>query len=131
MVGNLLEDLRYISEWLECNGLKMIVAKMQLMVLYSHRKSYQEDQVEVQIRTSVLRKQNSVQYLGVTVDKHLRWHSHIDNVRRTCLCKIAAIRRASSYLPCHIRRMLHLSFVLLYLEYCSVVWHHCGAALTQ
>ena len=63
--------------------------------------------------------------------KYLRWHSHIDNMRRTCLCKIAATRRASSYLPCHIRRMLYLSFVLLHFEYCSVVWHHCGTALTS
>ena len=131
-VGNLLEeDLRHICKWLECNGLKINVEKTQLMVLCSHQKSHQEDQVEVKIGTSVLQKQKSVKYLGVTVDKHLRWHLHIDNVRKNCLGKIAAIRRASSYLPGHIRRTLYLSFVLPHLEYCSVAWNNCGATLTS
>ena len=99
------------------------------MVLCSHQKSHQEDQVEVKIGTSVLQKQKSVKYLGVTVDKHLRWHLHIDNVRKNCLGKIAAIRRASSYLPDHIRRTLYLSFVLPHIEYCSVVWITVGQPL--
>ena len=65
------------------------------------------------------------------MDKHLRWHLHIDNVRKNCLGKIAAIRRASSYLPGHIRRNFYLSFVLPHLEYCSVAWNNCGATLTS
>jgi len=79
---------------------------------------------------SYICKQNSVNYLCVTVDKHLRWHPHVDKVRRLCLGKIVAIRRASAYLPPHICRTLYLSFVLPNLEYCSVVWDRCGAAIT-
>ncbi len=82
-----------------------------------------EDQVKVHVGASELCKQNSVNYLGVTVDKHLRWHPHVDKVRRQCLGKIAAIRSASAYLPPHICRTLYLSYVLPNLEYCSVVWH--------
>ena len=52
-------------------------------------------------------------------------------MRKTCLRKLAAIRRASYYLPSQIRRTLYLSFVLPHLEYCSVVWHNCGATLTK
>ena len=81
--GNLLEeDLRYINEWLVRNGLKMNVSRTQLMVLCSHRRSHLEDQVKVHVGASELCKQNSVNYLGVTVDKHLRWHPHVDKVRR-------------------------------------------------
>ena len=94
-------------------------------------KKHQEDQVEVKIGRSVLQKQKSVKYLRVTVDKHLRWHDHVDNMQKTCLGKIAAIRRASYYLPSQIRRTLYLSLVLPHLEYCSVVWHNCGATLTK
>ncbi len=100
------------------------------MVLCSHRRSHLEDQVKVHVGALELWKQNSVNYLGVTVDKHLCWHPHVDKVRRQCFGKIVAIRRASAYLPPLICRTLYLSFVLPNLEYCSVVWDRCGAALT-
>ena len=107
-VGVLLEE--DLKHWLECNGLKINVDKTQVMVLCGHRKSDQEDQVQVNIGTTVLKKQTSVKYLGVTVDNHLRWHAHIDNVRKGCLGKIAAIRRACHCLPSHIKRTLYQSF---------------------
>ena len=52
-------------------------------------------------------------------------------MRKTCLDKIVAIRRASYYLSSQIRRTLYLPFVLPQLEYCSVVWHNCGATLIK
>ena len=83
----LKKDLRHICKWLEHNELKINVEKTQLMVLCSHWKSHQEDQVEVNIGTSVLQKQKSVKYLGVTVDKHLAslyWHCAEKLFRQNC-----------------------------------------------
>ena len=73
---------------------------------------------------------NAVKYLGVIVDKQVSWKLHIANVRRVCLGKVAANRRASVYLPMQVRKMLHSSFVIPHLDYCSTVWHNCGAVLT-
>ena len=52
------------------------------MVLCGHRKSHQEDQVKVNIGTTVLKKQTSVKYLGVTVDNHLR------SVKEKDICQV-------------------------------------------
>ena len=43
----------------------------------------------MRIGEALLRKQDSVTYLGITVDKHLSWKTHIANVRRIGLGKIA------------------------------------------
>lgn len=64
-------------------------------------------------------------------DNHLRWHAHIDKVRKNCLGKIAAIRRVSQYLPSHIKRTLYLSFILPHLKYYSVVWGNYGTTLSH
>ena len=88
--GNMLEeDLRDIGEWIDGNGMQTNVAKTQLMAMRGHKKKHPEDQVEVHtyIGEALLQKQDSVKYLGVTVDKHLNWKSHIANVRRICLGK--------------------------------------------
>ena len=52
-------------------------------------------------------------------------------VRQKCLAKIAMVRRAGAYLPYDGRKMLYQSFVLPHLDYCSIIWHTCGATLTN
>ena len=79
-VGSMLEeDLRGISQWIDAidaNGMKMNVAKTQLMVMCDHKKKHLKDEVQVCIGEAVLPKQDSVKYLGVTVDKQLSWKLH-------------------------------------------------------
>ena len=110
--------------------MKMNVAKTQLMVMCGHKKKHLEDQVQVHIGEAVLPKQDSVKYLGVIVDRKLSWKLHIANVRRVCLGKVAAIRRASVYLLMQVRKISYSSFIIPHLDYCSTVWHNCGAVRT-
>ena len=70
-----------------------------------------------------------MRYLGVNIDRDLTWKAHIEKVRHQCKGKLAAIRRAGAYLPCHVRKMLYQSLVLSHLDYCSVVWNSCRVTL--
>ena len=67
-----------MHEWIDGNGMQMNVTQTQLMC--GHNKKHLEDQVEVRIGETLLQKQNSVKYLGVTVDKYQNWKAHIANV---------------------------------------------------
>ena len=111
------------------NGLQMNVAKTQLMVLTRKGKYHMVDDVEVKIGDTCLEKQNCVNYLGVKIDRDLSWRTHIDHLHRQCMAKLAVIRRASCYLPQNVRRLLYQAFVLPHVDYCSVVWNHCGVIL--
>ena len=125
------EDLSQVAKWIMENGLKMNIAKTQLMVLsrkYNRRKS---DDVQVRSTDQVLTKQVSVKYLGVHIGRDLNWQLHIDSVRKKYLAKLALIRRAGHYLPCSIRKLLYLAIVFPHLDYCSVVWHSCGTTLSD
>ena len=62
------------------------------------------------------------------IDKDLTWKSHIEKVH--CMGKLAVIRRAGSYLPCHIQKLLYQAFIP-HLDYCSVVWNGCGQGLSD
>ena len=45
------------------------------------------------------------------------------------MAKLAVIRRAGHHLPYHVRKLL--CFILLNLDYCSVVWNSCGVVLSN
>ena len=86
LVGkHLEEDLGAIATWINTNGLKMNVAKTQLMVLCGKSRQKSAQSVCVRISDRELPKQESVKYLGVSIDKNLNWKIHIDEVRQKCL----------------------------------------------
>ena len=123
------KDLGRVALWIHSNGLRLNVAKTQLMVLSRRGRREEADSVRVKIGEVELQQQSCVRYLGVEIDRDLTWKAHIQKVCNQCMGKLAAIRRAGSYLPCHIRKLLYQAFVLPHLDYCSVVWNSCGATL--
>ena len=84
--------------------------------------------MQVKVGEVELPQQGCVRYLGVEIDKDLTWKTHIEKIRHQCMAKLAAIRRAGTYLPCHIRKLLYQSFVL---PHCSVVWNSCSTTLIK
>ena len=78
-VGLALEDdMRRISSWIRGNGLKMNIAKTQLMTLCRRGKRGMADSVKVSVEGVELPKQEAVKYLGVVVDRDLSWKQRID-----------------------------------------------------
>ena len=77
---HLEEDLGAIATWINTNSLKMNVAKTQLMVLCGKSRQKSAQSVRVRISNRELPKQESVKYLGVTLDKNLKWKMHIDRI---------------------------------------------------
>ena len=71
-------DLNSISMWIKSNGLKMNVAKTQLMVLNRKSKDNKAEQIQVTIDGTESNKQCSVRYLGVHKDKYLTRKVHVD-----------------------------------------------------
>ena len=68
--------------------LKMNVAKTQLN---RKNKNNKAEQIQVKIDGTELKKQYSVRYLGVHIDKDLTWKVHVNHLRRTCLARLAMI----------------------------------------
>ena len=124
-------DLNNITMWIKLNGLKMNVAKMQIMVLNRKNKSNNVEQIQVSIEGTELNKQSSVKYLGVVIDKELTWKAHVNHWRRCCMARMALIRRAGYQLPCQVRKLLFQTFVLPNLDYCFVVWNSCRSVLSN
>ena len=64
------------------------------------RRGRREEAVAVQMKVNEveLQQQDCVRYLGVEIDRDLTWKAHIERVHHQCMGKLAAIRRAGSYL---------------------------------
>ena len=125
------DDLQLIATWIVSNKLTMNVSKTQMMVLSRRAARSRAEQIKVQVNGTTIPRQESVKYLGVTIDHDLSWKSHVGAVRRRMLAAIASIRQVSAYLPLSTKRMLYNALVLPYADYCQVIWHPCSSNLAQ
>ena len=107
-------------------NVRMNIAKTQLMVLSRKSRRTHANSVRVKLEDEEICPQQSVKYLGVTIDQDLSWSQHVEIVRKKSLAGLSAERRASAYLPTATRRLLYNALVLPHLDYCSVVYHSCN-----
>ena len=90
-VSNILEeDLGRVAKWIVANGLKMNVAKTQLMVLSKKSDKRRANDVVVRSGEQALTKQETVKYLGVQIDRDLNWqqtpmYCTVLSCTRTCM----------------------------------------------
>ena len=72
---------------------------------------------------------DSVKILGVTLDPHLSWDSHVGIVVRRCNCVLIGLARLRHKLPKCTRQLLVQALVFPHIRYCLTVWGNCSATL--
>jgi len=77
----------------------------------------------------MIKPHTSLKLLGVTLDQHLTFGPHIDNISKKCHGILGAIARAAPFLTIELRKLAFAALVRSHLEYCSAVF--ASASLTQ
>ena len=65
---------------------------------------------------------DSVSYLGVTINKHLSWSSHVASIAAKARRNLSFIRRNLYNCPQHIKERSYLAIIRPSIEYASCVW---------
>jgi hypothetical protein len=68
----------------------------------------------------------SERVLGVYIDNHLTWSTHIEKLHQKLLKRIAVLARVRKYVPKHYRLMLYNASIKPLFEYCCSVWSNCS-----
>ena len=88
-------ELAKLSEWFKANKLSINVSKSKYTIFKSRQKRLTVD-LSMKVNNSKLDKE--VMFLGVILDEHLSWKSHISHVANKISKSIGIIYRASFYL---------------------------------
>ncbi|OWA51151.1 putative RNA-directed DNA polymerase from transposon BS [Hypsibius exemplaris] len=122
-VNGLNNMLRTVRDWFEDHLLALNAKKRAGMLLCTtQRRKSCKSAGPILLGTEELNKVDQVRYLGVTIDRHLKWTAHINNVRRNAFAGIAAINRVKDGLPEAELVGLYHAFVEPHLTCSSPVW---------
>ena len=124
-------DMENVSKWIDDNGLLMNCSKTQSMFLSRRKRGEEIAEARVVHRGIELVNESRIKYLGVVVDRELKWKDQVSHVCQKCLASLSTLRRIFPALPTSTRMMLFNALVLPHLDFCSSVWHQCGEVLAM
>ncbi len=119
-------DLTKLSEWADQWRVTFNAAKTVYMII-SNRKNpvYPNLYLHGQILTRV----STHKHLGMTFSDDMKWGAHIDSILQKAFNRLNGIRRLKTVISRTVKETLYKSLVLPLVEYGSVLFDNCSAAL--
>ena len=115
-------DLTNTIQWFQQNGMIANPDKYQALVLGNTAHDF-----DIKCEEKPIPVSSEIQLLGVTLDNKLKFDSHIASICRKVGRQVNALNRLKNVLPCRTKEALYRTFILPHFDYCSQIWHHCGA----
>ena len=118
----LAPELNNLSCWLKANKLSLNVAKTELMVIGSkQRLSVQCDDVVIKIDDQVIKRVDHSKSLGLTIDAHLSWSKHVEDICKNVSSAIGALKRVRPFISKGIAIQIYNALIMPHFDYCSPV----------
>ena len=87
--------------------------------------------LSVSLNSEEIEQVTQAKVLGVTLDSHLTWTNHIDNLCSTINSRLALLRRIKPFLTKDCALRFYNSCIHANIIYCSVTWGNCSKTLLQ
>ena len=69
-----------------------------------------------------IKRENSIKFLGVTIDENLTWKNHVEVVENKISKNIGVLYKASHLLDFKNLLKIYLSFIHIYISYANIAW---------
>ena len=103
-------DLENISIWLMVNRLKLNVSKSHYMLIGSRQRTGGK-YLHLMLNGDVLGQISTTKYLGVHIDQHLTWNTHIDYILGRIRGKLYCINRLRP-VSCKVLCLLYQAYIM-------------------
>ena len=127
VIWSLANDSTVIIQWFTDNFMKLNTDKCHFMV---PGKSSNQD-VTVNVGSSVIGNTDEEKLLGVTIDKKLTFEMHINKLCKKAGKKLFAFSRMSPYMNSNKLRIVMRAFVMSQFQYCQLAWMFHGRHLNN
>ena len=120
-------DLRKLCNWLKANKISLNCSKTEL-ILFRHPNKHINYDLKIKIGGKRLQQSKSVKYLGIHLDPHLNWSSHVDNLSAKLNRMAGMLSIIRHYVPKNTLRNIYFAIFSSILTYGAQVW---GQALNK
>ena len=99
-----------VKQFCDSHELKINLEKTQLILFKKPGKSIPED-FHIILENCTVTPQKTVKLLGVTLDQHLTFGPHIENVANKCQGLLGILAKATPYLPKELLKLMYTALI--------------------
>ena len=114
-------QMEKISEWFRANMLSLNEKKSNFMI-FRPRQKRQTIELLLKINGQKIDNVKETMFLGVILDEHMSWKSHISHIASKISKSIGIIYKSSFYLSKSVLRTLYYALIYPYIQYCIIIW---------
>ena len=119
---NINKELFLIVSWQHCNKLLINTTKAKMTIFHTpHR---EVTYAKIRINNTSVEVVGDFKFLGIFIDKHLKWSTHIEFIANKISKYIGVINRLKHTLPPRVLLTLYNTLILPHLNYGLVLWGH-------
>lgn len=111
-------ELKVIYQWFKSNKL-LLNGKKSSFIHFSYNNS---ESKPLFIDNDKINEVNDTKFLGVMIDKELKWGPHISNLCKKLSKSVGIITRLRNELDSQTMLTLYFSLIYTHLTYCNIVW---------
>ena len=105
--------------WFNTNKLSINTKKTNFIIFTPNGKKYNISEVEINSDGSKIKHVKCITFLGITIDEHLDWKVHIDNLSNKIARNVGMLNKLKHFLPVFIVETLYSSLIASHLQYCT------------
>ena len=114
-------------KWFTNNCMIVNPGKFQSIIIESSKGKIKPQSLK--INGNFIETSESVKLLGIEIDNHLNFQSHVSTICRRAAGQLNAFSRLKSFLNQDQRNIIADSFIYSNFNYCPLIWHFCSQRL--
>lgn len=113
-------ELENINIWLKLNKLSLNISKTKYMIFHSINKKL--PLLTLEIEGTPIERVTEFNFLGFTLDEHMKWNKHVDKVSNKVSRNIGILNSMKHFLPLPTKKLIYNSLIASHINYGILVW---------
>ena len=119
ITDNINIELDKICDWLAVNKLSLNASKSNYMIFHHRQKKLKSTSIPIlEMNYTLIKQVNEFIFLGITINNHMDWNSHITNISNKITKTMGIMNRIKKSIPLQILNLMYNSLILPHIYLC-------------
>ena len=122
LMASIEHNLNTLNDWFKANKLTLNKTKSVCMFYKANPNKYIPPLPDLKIKNTPIQYVDNTKFLGIWIDKHLNWNTHVNKLALKIQRNAQLIYRSKNLLSDHAKRILYYAQIYSHISYGIGVW---------